>query len=106
MGLETAAAFDDHDVVDMDRSMLLAEKASLFPDDDNDWGIHGTSAPVKIEGWNPSMARAMFADMFDVLRGKLEGTFHTLPPSKVVANVGPTMPSPYAQPKKAKRGRK
>lgn len=95
LGLETAAAFDDHEVVDMDRSMLLAEKAALFPDDDNDWGIHGTPAPVKIEGWNPSMARSMFADMFDVLRRA------PAPP----APVGLPMTVEVGQ-RRAKRGRK
>lgn len=68
LGLDTAAAFDDPAVLTMDHEMLLAEKAALFPDDDNDWGIHGTPAPVKIERWTPGEAQRHFTDLFNDLR--------------------------------------
>lgn len=93
LGLEQSAAFDDPAVLTLDHEMLLAEKASLFPDDPSDWGLHGTQAPVKIEGWISSMACGMFLGLFDVLRR------------------APAPPSPAGLPvdagqRRAKRGRK
>ncbi len=95
LGLSTAAPFDDPEVLTMDRNMLLAEKAALFPNDDHSWGLHGTPPPVTISNWPPEVAR----DAFMRLAEKLRGAVDPVP-------VGLSVTMTETGQRRAKRGRK